>query len=232
MAIAYDNASSVASIAGQGGFSWSHTIGSGSNRVLIVCFQTYIDITLPTMSVTYNDVALTQVGTVNYTTDDYCLAMYVLKEANMPGTPGAYTVQVSFTESCYYGGGGSTSWTGVDQTTAAHNFASVADASTVANVASLNVTSATGEVVVDLIRYQYTMDMTTNKTLRWERPDLSGTLVAHMGSSADGAATVTMGYTVDGGSDIGYRMIGASLKDAAAGGGPAMNLVYRSIHTA
>jgi hypothetical protein len=215
MAIGFDNASSVVSNAGAGGLSWSHTIGSGSNRILLVCFFFQEQESSPTaLTVTYNSVAMTQVGQFNMGQYDDTLAMFILKEASMP-TAGSYTVSVSFGATEYYAGGGAYSWDGVDQTTAAHNFQS-GEGNTL--TPTIDVTSATGEVAVDMMKGQTADTLTSNQTQRWDRWDASGTLAGHRGSSAAGAASVTMSYTF-GTSAAGWKMIGASIKDAAGGGG-------------
>ncbi len=219
MAIGYDNASSVMANAGSGGCSWSHTIGSGSNRILLVFLFFQEQEASPTsITITYNSVAMTLVGRFDTGQFDRTLAIYMLKESQLP-TTGSYTVSFSFGATEYYAGGGAVSFDGVDQTTAAHNYNEQYQAATVGQVASFDVTSAVNEVCVAMIVAQTAETLTDNNTNRWNRWDVTGVLTGHMGSSKAGAATTTFTWTFGGASEQGYYNVGASLKDEGGGGG-------------
>jgi hypothetical protein len=208
MAIAFDAASSAVAVSSASSQSWSHTIGGGSNRILVVGFSTFLAGDAVTWSVTYNGVALTQFAMTGSDTDTWVIrkGFYVLKEASMPAA-GTYTVTISAPLAVSDLSGGATSWTDADQTTPLHNFntSNASDASP-----TLAVSSATGEVALDVMSYKFADGFTFNQTQRWNRIDTSGVLRGTAGQSAAGASpTVTMSYTVN--QSVAWEMCGASL---------------------
>jgi len=117
--------------------TWSHTVNSGSNRVLFV--ELAIDGLGATVSgVTYNGVALTQVGR---TAGNHAVEIWRL--INPPA--GTYNVVANFTDSTAVAGG-ATTFNGVNQSTPTGSYAS---GSGTGMTATATVTSATGELVID-----------------------------------------------------------------------------------
>ncbi len=117
--IAYDNVSSEASTSEGTTLSWSHTIGSGENRILIVGVgcedQTPGD--MGVSSVTYNGVAMdfvagssVSVGSSYYQKTD----MYYMLDDDLPSA-GTYTVIVTHAGTVNDRSGGAISLTGVAQ---------------------------------------------------------------------------------------------------------------------
>src|SRR4029453_17586601 len=116
--------------------------------------------------------------------------LFYLKD---PAT-GAHPVQVTLTGGPADIEGGSVSFVGVDQTTPVRNVVTNAGAGTAPSVA---VASAPGNMVVDAMVTGCNGTITSSKTLRWLRQVNCSTAGGVGGqSTAAGAASVTMGYTV------------------------------------
>lgn len=96
---AYTGTLSIPSGAGSYGLTWSHTIGSDPNRVLIVgivCTSNVLDARY-TVSVTYNGVAMTAIpnSKVHGNNSNYgFVQLFGLGQASLPAA-GAYPVQVT-----------------------------------------------------------------------------------------------------------------------------------------
>src|SRR5579864_1248052 len=170
---------------GASSLSWSHTVGSGSNRALVVGVVGGC-----TPSVTYGGVALTQVAQVlNNNSAGNLTDLFVLVA---PAT-GTNTVQVSYSGCTSDVEAGSISFTGVNQSTPlAHvttNFGSGTNP-------GVTVTSASGDMVVDVVGNGSAIT-SSSQTLLWLKNQNNNT--AHgdgAQSTAAGAASVTMGYSV------------------------------------
>jgi hypothetical protein len=174
--------------------SWSHTVtATGANRLLTVGVAVGKNPDSGTaLTVTYGGVPMTSAGIVhaNNGTAGYAQLFYLLAPA-----PGPQTVQVTLT-----GGaatsieGGSVSFTGVDQATPFRNLVT-----SVGNSASPRVTvaSAAGDMVVDVMVSGCNGTTTSTQTLRWLKTVNCSTAGGNGAqSTAAGAASVTMGYTV------------------------------------
>ena len=98
--------------------SWSHTIGGGANRILVVAAgsEGYLGGGLPVASVTYNGTALTRaIGEPIGTGPSDNVELWYLLEASLPAA-GTYTVRVAYTDTTSLGlGGGSLSFTNARQ---------------------------------------------------------------------------------------------------------------------
>ncbi len=99
--IVFDAASSAASTAGGQTLTWSHTIGSGSNRILSVgtqCEDT-VAANMVVQSVTYNGVGMTRAGNkITGTSTRLSVELWYLLDANLPAS-GTYNVVVTYTGS-------------------------------------------------------------------------------------------------------------------------------------
>ena len=165
--------------------SWSHTIGSGSNRVLIV---TTSSVNEQANSVTFNGAALTLVGRqVDADNASRISIWYRVNPATGPGT-----IQVTFAGSAEGKTMGASSWSGVHQSVPVGAFAS---ASGTSGTPSVTVASAVGEVVVDAVSNEGGGSITVHPSQveRWNATllDVSG---GH--SSEAGATSVTMSWTM------------------------------------
>ena len=183
--IIFDAASSAT---GSGtSLTWSHTVGvGGTNRLLVVSIATD---TTPVSGVTYGGQALTLIGGQIDPDDASRVGLWYLV-APPTGTNNIVATFAEGTDAI----GGSTSWTGVNQTTP---LGTAVFASGEGGTAAVTVASAAGEVVVDALA---TIDIETRtvgsgQTERWnlDEGDLGGA-----GSSVSGAAAVNMSWAANG----------------------------------
>lgn len=220
MAIGFDAASVGANVNAVSGLTWNHTIGSGANRLLVVAFCASANGDGSTLTATYNGVSMTAVGSASISAWSNSLVFFILKEASMPAA-GTYAVVLNNVGAFDMAdlGGGATSWTGVDQTTAAHNYVQTINHAPDTTPTSV-VTSATGEVVVDTGWWvgSGAFTCTFNQTQRWDAHDITNLHKGTTGQSAAGAATVTMSYGT-GADGNQWSTQGMSLAAAAGGGG-------------
>jgi len=194
-----------ASVAAGSSLSWNHTVtASGSNLLLVVAVSVGSNPdTNRTLAVTYNGVAMTSVGLVhsNNKTQGY-VQLFSLKAP----ASGTHAVQVTLTGGKASLAAGSASFTGVDQTTPVRNVATSFGAGVSPSVL---VSSAPGNMVVDAMVTGCDGTITSSKTLRWlKQVNCSSAGGIGAQSTAAGAASVTMGYTVP--SDW-WGMIGADI---------------------
>jgi len=186
-AITYDAKSSDSS-SSTSSLSWSHTIGSGPNRILIVGVSTYSQ---TVSSVTYDGTGLTSIGSIANGSGGRA-EIFKLLEASLPST-GSYTIEVTLGGSAAVVAG-ATSWSGIDQTTPHGTFTSNTGAS---NTPTVDVSSAGGEMVVDTLAVYPAgggiMGPGAGQTQRWSAtPSLSA---GGGGSSEPGETTVTMSWS-------------------------------------
>ena len=161
--------------------------GLWTNRVVIVGVS-YRSSTA-TATATYGGTSMTLLGSRLSSTDTR-MAMFSL--VNPP--TGLQTVTVTFSVAVSQKVGGSVSMTGADQTTPTGAFFSATGNS---STASLTVTSATGELVIDTVSYDSGCTSITpdpSQTQQWNLlvagPDTFGG-----GSTKAGAASVPMSWT-------------------------------------
>lgn len=199
--------------------TWSHTC-SGSDRYLevdIVVGDSTDDSATTIDGVTYNSVAMTLVpGSLVHSNNGN--AGYVVKYGLVAPATGAHTVSVAFTS----GGvgsvnvkAGSKSFTGVDQTTPYDGVTTAFGSSTTPSVA---VSSAAGNMVSDAVANGAAI-ASSGQTLRWNRDlDTSSAGGNGAGATADGAASVTMSYSVtsDWWGIVGYNIRAAAASASAA----------------
>lgn len=200
MAIAFD-AATTGTAAGAGSLTFSHSVGAGgADRLLVVAVS--IDNRTVT-GVTYGGTAMTSVGSA--TNGAQVSHMWRLIA---PAT-GANNVVVTLS------GGGTdivavaTSYTGVDQTTPLGTAATATGTSTTASVA---VTSATDELVVDSVSSNLgTLTVGAGQTQRGNT-----TAGDNFGGASEevGATSVTMSWTI--GSSSAWASVGVSIKGIVA----------------
>jgi len=166
--------------------TWSHTIGSGTNRMLIVG----VAMRATTVSgITYNGVALTKIRS-DRPGSDVDSELWYLPEASLPST-GTYDVVVTGSVSQQWIAG-AVSYSGVSQL--GDNFGTSVVSPTTSS--SLNVTTLADEVVVDIISLQSSNGTLAADASQNERWDLQSS-VGRGGMSTETAvgATTNMAWT-------------------------------------
>ncbi len=171
--------------------AWSHTIGSGSDRILIVGVSNRRT-NRTVNSVTYGGISLTRIGTRNSGANSSRMQMWYLL------APPQGTAQVIVTLS---GGttvvGGAISFFGIHQTTPMGAFASAAGTGF---AASLSVGSAVNDIVVDVAVARGTALSLTpgvGQTSHWNTGTGTGTNdVRGAGSRKNGASSVTVSWAL------------------------------------
>ena len=184
--------------------SWSHTVGtSGTNRMLIVGVAT--DAGVDVTNVTYNGVALTPVAEAINSGQVRVEMWRLLSPAT--GTKTISVTTASLTEIA----AGATSWFGVDQTTPTGSAANAVGNST---IPSVNASSATGEIVVDMVGSNNGNDLFpgSGQTSLWFTAQAG--FISGVSSSEPGASTVTMSYDQPASGE--WAIAAVSLKPAPA----------------
>jgi len=187
MALAFDVASTAHADASV--LTWPHAC-TGSNLVLVVGVSSWGR--LPT-SVTYNGVALTLI-VIQDTDPNYYASLWYL---TAPVT-GTHDVVVTLDGSNPVIGG-ATSWTGADQSVP---IGASGDATGTSTAPSVAISSATGEIVLDVL-CSHRLDALTasggaDQIERWNDSYnyFSSRIMLGAGSSEAGAASVTMSWTL------------------------------------
>lgn len=182
--IAFDAASSASTNPDSDTLSWDHTT-SGSDRIMIVGVTTRSN--TPVTLLTYAGVDLTWVRHDNPGSDVRTELWYLI------GPPtGTHTVNLTV-ENTTTIEAGATTWAGVGQT-AATALGNDAGATGLGSTASVEVASASGEVVVDVVGTQNagaTVTVGDGQTERWNQVGTAGVGAA---SSGPGATNVTMSW--------------------------------------
>ncbi len=185
--------------------TWSHTVGSGASILLVGV--NIRDSAIAATGVTYNGIPLTRIG--NAFTGSTRIELWYLVNPS----PGTNNVAVTLPSSVRIAAGAA-SWINVDQSNPLGTFVSATGNSA---TASVNVASAAGEIVVDMIGESTgasnpTANVGAGQTELWKRSDAS---TVSGGSREPGVASVTMSWSlsVSGGWAIGVvplRPIGAA----------------------
>jgi len=177
-----DRVSSVTSLVSP--VTVSHTTGTGSNRLMLVGISQK---NRTVSSVLYGTTPLTLVGE-NISNNNARISIYAL--VNPPSVTA--NVTVNFSANPDRGAiVGVMTFTGVDQSTALGTFAS---AQANSSAQTLNVTSATGELVFDVIaKRNQTITVGTSQTQRWNIS--SGSDINGGASTKAGSATTIMSWT-------------------------------------
>lgn len=217
MAIAFDAASESEFYGAE--HSWSHTVGTLYNRLLLVYVALY-GTSQSVSSVTFGSQSLRLVA-ARQRTEQVRIEIWCLMNPS-EGTDDI-TVTCNETARCTFG---ATSWSGVDQ---ADNLDRDVNASSYGSEVTVDVLSAANEIVVDVIGWPFnrTASVGADQTERCNRlGNIEGLYIACAGSSEDGAGTVTMSWTLSGNAN--WVSIGVPLKPAAprAARRPGMGFVH------
>lgn len=187
--------------------SWSHTC-TGTNLLLVVTVGwRHQDPGNAITGITYNSVALTQLGTTSNGEFATAEIWYLLAPAT-----GTHTVAATFTDLAR-AHLGAVSYTAVNQSTPLGTYASNTGTST---APSVTVTSATGDVVIAVGAERGTETFTTgaSQTMRWEA-DAASNVSAQCDDEA-GAASVVMDWSTDDSQE--WVAVGVSIQALAAAG--------------
>lgn len=200
------NSSSSSLTTGASSLTWSHTVASGSDRVLIVGLS--VEDTGDTVtSVTYGGTPLSLLGTRvgNQTVEMWSLVAPAVGSANVVANFSG-TAQVV---------GGAASFNGVHQSTPTGTFQSTGGSST---TPSLAVTSALGELVIGTLVANdspATVTLGPDQLEQWSQATgAGGGNTRGAGSTEAGAASVTLSYGLS--SSVEWEISAVSLKPAAS----------------
>lgn len=200
--------------------TWSHTVPTGSTRLLLVTIGIWDPLGETSVSsVTYGGAALARV--TGLTPPDSADAGLVDMWYRLAPAEGTANIVVTLADVHAILLTGAVDFTGVDQTTP---FGTPATATGTAATITVNISSATGELVVDAVKSFRTgntaLSPGANQT---EHVDInSGATDSHAVSTEAGAATVTMSWTYTDGTltDYSWATAGVSLKPSAGASAP------------
>ncbi|MBI4848420.1 MAG: Ig-like domain-containing protein, partial [Nitrospirae bacterium] len=174
--------------------SWSHTVGTGSNRLLVVGVSFDARNSNTVSSVTYGGTALTNLraeGTgANFARTEI---WYLTAPASGSNT---ITVTIGGTATDKLNMAGAVSYTGVDQTTPFSSNRGAAG--TTASAPSVSISSATGNLIFDIFatyRPTTTPSQGAGQTLYWKNTTQGTTGVNGGMSSKAGTSATTMSWT-------------------------------------
>jgi len=218
-AIAFDGTAKGSS-ASDNIYSYSHTIGSGSNRILIVGTSSEDNgteaATIPT-GVTYNGVSMIKVTNSDVTVGSGPYngsALWYLLEASLPST-GSYTVEVTHSEAQDGPSSGSMSFTGAKQE--APEQATTGSAVSGSGKTTSITTQSANAMIVDVTSINNANTGTADESGQTERWDEQVATAAGMGSHriTTTAGSYNMTWTYSGGNTrITHSLI--SLAEVAA----------------
>jgi pectate lyase len=218
-AIAFDSAVSKSAV-NAASVSWSHTVGSGSNTVLVVGLSTEdtSSSVLNVASIIYNGVAMTAVpnsaATAGSSTLDKSQLFYLLNPA-----AGAHTVAVTFGGAVNGVSAGSISLSGVAQSAPT---AAATNTATSGTTISANITVSTaGSWLVDAANSgagNATLTPGASQTKRWGIGQ-SSSGGAGSTESVSSAGTASVSWTASSGSQLALSV--AAFAPAAGGGATA-----------
>jgi hypothetical protein len=180
----------------------SHTVGTGENRLLMAGISLR-DRTVS--SVTYGGTAMTLVGTINNGADT---RIYIYRLLNP--TSGTATISVVLNGAPGKGASvGAIDYSGVDQSTPLGTFASATGSSA---SPTLNVFSASGQLVFDVLSVRQTTALTAGagQTERWDFA--SSEIRGGASTESATAATTTMSWTSGNGK---WAIGGVAIRPAA-----------------
>lgn len=202
LAISSNGTATSAQTGSSNSLAWSHTVNAGADRVLVV--QVAIDaVAAPAISVTYNGVALTQIGRGE---GSHAVELWALVDPAV-GTGSVVVSFAGFTAAA----GGATTYNGVDQDAPFGMFASASGTGT---LSSVTLASALGDRVIDVQHWQGNPSggtPGTGQALSWWQ--VGTTMIAGSTTEA-GAPSVTMSASF--GTSTAWNIAAASMRAANA----------------
>jgi hypothetical protein len=208
--IAFDAQSSCA--AGNGSsFTWSHTVGSGNDRLLLVGLSLAPRQNQKVQSVTYNGQPLSQVAFRNNSNESRVEVWQMIAPAS--GTHNVVATMTAATAAetvC-----GATSWTGVDQL---DPIGSVVEAKGTSALAAANIPVTSGDVVLDVLAASGDTSATagTGQAGHWNGAVTAA--VRGAGSDKSGSGTVNMSWSLA--SSAKWVLIAVGINPASNGATP------------
>ena len=204
-AISLDSTTTAVSSVNVNNLSWTHTVGAGANRILIVGIS-YRDGNVSSTSVTYGGVALILIGAQNAGGNQNRTELWYL----LAPSSGTANVAVLMSASKKIDAA-SVSFTGVSQTTPLGTFSTATAQST---AASVNVSSAPGAVVIDTVTANgdaNSLAVNASQTQLWNTFSGNGDAgnARSGGSTKPGASTTTMSWTL--GASKPWSMVAVSI---------------------
>ena len=173
--------------------SWSHTVGSGSNRILLVGVSLRNGGSQTVSGITYGGTALTLLGSAANGTNIRGELWYLKNPA-----AGAATVQVTISGAATYFAAGAASFFNVEQ---GSSFGTAVTGNGNSANPSVSVTSAAGELVVDILAKRNTSEAAvvgagqTQLWNDWSTHETKSNNAISAASMEPGAATVAMSWT-------------------------------------
>lgn len=207
MSLAIDAVSSTNS-SGAGPFTWTHTC-SGSNRLLKVDIA-YYDSGDTVSAVTYNGDAMTVIPSSTVSNGQYTVTSYGLIAPDL----GSNTISVTFTGAVFDFGAGAISWADADQTTP---FGTAVTATGTSATPSVNVSSASGEIVADALVIVHGGTLTVDGSQSQRYNAIAGGFIKYAGSTEAGASTTTMSWSNS--TSQAWAIVGVPVKPVSGGGG-------------
>jgi hypothetical protein len=214
-AVAFNSAGS-ANGAGVGSISFALST-AGSDRALVGNAMAYDALDCAPSSMSYNSAALSNITSTSI--NDTTGTLRSNQRQLVAPSTGSNTFTVNYTNSgsnCYDQAASAVSLTGVDQTTPT---GTAAVATGVSATATVNVTSATDEMVVDSLIYAANSASMSVGAGQTQRANLTGGngFMFHGSSTEAGAATVTMSWTQTNSSY--FALVATPFKPVSGGGG-------------
>ncbi|MBI2032008.1 MAG: hypothetical protein HYT08_05355, partial [Candidatus Levybacteria bacterium] len=203
--IAYDNSTTLAEQTGSSA-NFSHTTGTGDNRILIVTVSRAGNAGIS--SITYNGSALTLIPGCTFSPGTEAIDMYYL----LNPSSGSNTVSITLGNSETWVAL-ATTYSGVSQTSP---FRATCQTETGSGTSpSLNVTSQSGDVVIDSmlnagINPTLSLPGGSNQTQRWNQTYGSTVYVAAYSEESATGASTNMAWTA-GGTDLSWYHLGVAL---------------------
>ena len=168
--IEFDAASSDADSSAGTTLNWSHTLGSGSNRILIVAAvcEDAIAKNQVISSVKYNGVNMTKVLASSKSWGYIKADLYYMLDADLPSSPGSYIVSVTYNDIVVTHAGGAISLKNVKQqvpeTVVTNSLASATAISTEIN------TLSSGAWIVDVVGHSRSGSFSSSTSAeRWDQ---------------------------------------------------------------
>jgi len=200
----FTSTSSYSSVSDSATLSWSHTIGSSGNRILVVSIASEDDdpCDLVISSVTYNDLDMNTVegsGKTVGTDDRVKTELYYLLDGNLPSS-GSYIVEVSYAGNVRNKCGGAISLANVEQRSAE---AVATNSNEDANAISTDITIQTpGSWVIDVVGGgdSGTFTAAVHDMQKWFEERTDSASAAGSTKPVESAEETTMAWNFDSGS--------------------------------
>lgn len=219
MALTVDTTAGGTYSAGVTSKNWSHTISASANRGILADYSLFNGDIESATGATVGGVAMT--NEKDSVTQD---RTGIFSSSGFDPGSGAKTVQINFSGTVDVSAG-STSFIGADQTDLCDNAATTSGSST---TPSVTVTSAVGNIVLDILGGDRNRDATKDASQSAQWNTFAAGVGGQGGASTtkDGAASVTMNWTLS--ASANWSMCAISVR-AAAGGASQQQLTMTGV---